>query len=638
MRLSNRLNNTLGRALMRHLAIAVALGAAALLCTCGAGDADALRPAAAHVESQLSQCAGRGLAEPDAQAADYDPRQILVVYRDGLTGFGISTPGSTAATMPNACLRRNAGYEALTDAIARRFGLAIRQQVYIGGVNLASFALPQGADGAAVLAALRREFGAQLESAQYDPLHHAHYVPDDPDYVEGRDGLQWGHWQVNCGPAWDVTLGDPQVLIAVVDTGVNIAHEELAQTVIDPAAEFPGEALDVLNGDNTVDDEQGHGTIIAGLIAAQGDNARTIIGAAPHCRVLPVKMAQDLTASTANVIAGCMLAQQLGARVVNLSFGTTVYVQVEGEMVDYLNDHGVLLVCSAGNDNTAVSEYPGAYGRALSVGSTNRVDRRSTFSNYADTVDIAAPGEDLKSCGHLATDGYVFWAWGTSFSAPLVAAAGGLLWSFRPQLTFDEVRSALVTSGAPTQGFGVVKPVKRLEIRAALQSILLQIVPVADGITLDPPQAVGAVVEHGTLTASLVNPRDVSQARYTLDFAPLGVADAYDIEHTGSGADCAASFELPPDLPNQTAELRVELQGIVGQAGAPLSIPVVLYNARGDANCDGLIDAADVPAIAAALGTAAGEPAYSIFADTDLDGAVTEADISAIGYFWRPAT
>lgn len=637
-----RLKGVLRGKAMKRMGMIAALACAVLLVACSGG-----APAPAQLPAAKAPAVTAGVP-----GVDYDPRVILVTYRNGLSPADIAaaseiaaraqagaagSPGAAAAQLPNEILRRNAGYTQLTDAIAQRYGLTIRQQVYISNVNMASFGLPAGAGGAEVVAALPREFAAQVAGAQYDPLHHAHYLPNDPDYTAGAESSQWGHWKVNCGQAWDYTMGDPQVLIAVVDTGVNLVQEELTATVIDPAVEFPGDKLDVKNHDNTVDDTQGHGSIIAGIIAAEGDNGRTIIGVAPHCRVLPVKIADGLDTGTAEIIAGCELAQQLGARVINLSWGTTEHVDIEEQMVFDLTDAGVLLVGSAGNDGAAVVSYPGAYGLALSVGATGNDDKKTTFSNWAETVSIAAPGKALKSCGHGSATTYASGAWGTSFAAPFVAGAAGLLWSYAPQLSLAQVRSALVNSGPLLPDF-YLAPTHRLDIYAALQAVIQQLTPSADGITVEPAAQVGTVYGRGWLTVRLVNAANVTQAQYTLDFAPVGVADAYDLQLPGSGVDFAATFILPPERPNQLAEVRVVLSGVGGLTGEPLSGPVTLYNMRGDANGDGLIDAADVAAVAAARGSAAGDADYSLFADTDLDGSVTEADIAAIGYFWLPAS
>ena len=422
------------------------------------------------------------LADPGTPGVDYDPNSITVFYKPGLrTASSLAanqTATALAASQPNAIVRKNKQYEPVTGAIALRYGLEICSQAYVNDCNFAGFELPDGADGKTVLAGIRDQFAESIEWATYSRLYNYCYNVNDPDYNSSSVtfGAQWGHKRIGCTTAWDYTRGSQSVRIAVVDTGVRITHEELSQRVLNPQTEFPGEKLDLANDDNTMEDSDGHGTFISGLVAAQGNNNRTIIGVAPDCEVIPIKISNGGSAADNILAQGCLLGGALGARVVNLSWGGYHTNPTLQNMVNSLVSDGVLFVAAAGNDAVTDAHYPSDYVNAVSVGWTGSSDQRTGNtstggSNYGDGVDICAPGEDYKSCGE-ASDSDYFWGAGTSFSAPLVAAAAGLLYTMDPSLSVAEVRSLLEDTGAPTTGFSTTNPPLRLDIAAALEELI----------------------------------------------------------------------------------------------------------------------------------------------------------------------
>jgi thermitase len=445
------------------------------------------------------------LADPGEPGVDHDPSIITVGYRPAALGFrsasAVHLPvGLSAAEQPNAVLRKEPRYEAITDSIAAGQPVTIRTQVYYGEVAQAAFDVDDGADSAAVLEAIRRDYAEYIEYASYATLYRQAFSPNDLYFTTSNSsaGPLWFMHRVKCADAWDYTKGDSEEWMADVDTGVRITHQDLVGQVLDPevlAAEMgPGTFFDIENNDNTVEDisDSGHGTFIAGILGAAGNGGGPMVGVAYQSRIVPVKISDGGTAPDSDIVAGSLLGFEAGARAVNLSWGGYHHNPSMRNMVNTIYNGGGLLFGAAGNDATTDFHYPSDYANAISVGSTNSSDNRASFSNYSTAVDIAAPGVPLVSTGHHSDNDYHDSYVGTSFSCPMVAAAATLLWSYKPDLTNDEVRFLLISTGADTSGFqNTDPPVLRLDIEAALDAV--------DAIRITAPKPT-AMIQQGTIT------------------------------------------------------------------------------------------------------------------------------------------
>ena len=398
---------------------------------------------------------------------DYHPGRITVIYRDAidttiLPDAAPISPDACAATQPNACLRERREYEEVTDAIAARFQLGIANQVYTGRANLAGFTLPDSADGAAVIRDLRREFTAFIDEADYSACGHLNYLTNDPLQLTSTatSGEQWPIHRLEIPSAWDYTMGSPDVLVASMDTGVRLTHEELAGTMINPEIVYPDITANTYYHSKEITDEHGHGTSVASLISAAADNGRTMAGIAPGCRHLPIRitgLGADFSDTT--FAEGAYLARALGVDVMSLSvYFTSDHTAVRDSMED-LADSGTLILVACGNWGTADTQYPAGYTCTMSVGGTLYDDERIVLetwgSNYGPDVEIAAPGAYLTSCCNLADSGddayHTFG--GTSSAAPIAAACAALVKSAFPSMTAEEIRALLVSTGAPVTGF-----------------------------------------------------------------------------------------------------------------------------------------------------------------------------------------
>jgi hypothetical protein len=312
-----------------------------------------------------------------------------------------------------------------------------------------------------------------VEYAQPNYIYHICNEPDDPDFPD-----QYAHQLIQMSDAWDISTGSRDVVIAVMDTGVDINHPDLKDNIWMNEDEIPDNGLDD-DGNGYIDDVNGwnfgdsnnnvkpdedyyyitgHGTQVAGVMAAVGNNGIGVTGVNWQCSIMPLRLSLDFT--SAEVAAALDYAAANGAHVVNMSFGADEFGPegdpIVKEAIDGAFAQSVLLVASAGNDDTITPHYPAAYYNVMAVASTNGEDIKTGHSSFGLWVDIAAPGTDIVTTD---LDGEYIATAGTSFSAPYVAAVGALLLSRKPELTHAEVRAILENTTDPVY-YGDIDPDK----------------------------------------------------------------------------------------------------------------------------------------------------------------------------------
>jgi type VII secretion-associated serine protease mycosin len=274
---------------------------------------------------------------------------------------------------------------------------------------------------------------------------------------------QWALDTTSFEATWPLTNGTGAV-VAVVDTGVQADHEDLTGTVLT--------GWDAIaNRSGATADPNGHGTHVAGIIAAAAGNGKGIAGAAPGVRILPVRvLPANGSGTVADVLEGIIWAADHGADVINLSLGGGGNDRTYAAAIRYALDKGALVVAAAGNEALEGNppSYPGADPGAIAVAATTMSGTRASFSNYGSYVDLAAPGSAIYS---TIPSGYASWS-GTSMATPYVSAAAALLAARHPGLSSGQVRDLLERSahdlGAPgrddTFGAGLVDPAKALSL------------------------------------------------------------------------------------------------------------------------------------------------------------------------------
>lgn len=262
--------------------------------------------------------------------------------------------------------------------------------------------------------------------------HPTDRVPNDPSYWQ-----QWHHSKLRSPLAWDLSVGDPGLVIAIVDGGVQLDHPDLAGALV-PGYNSDDDLAQTAGGD--VGDVDGHGTFVAGLAGAIGNNRTHVAGMGWDFSIMPIRYYnQPGGGYLHNILEGARWAAENGARCVSVSQTGVEYSSVQTTGA-YVKGLGALLFWAAGNDQRDLSWFD--WDDVIVVGATDPNDDRASFSAYGLAVDVFAPGTNIYSTGMpsaLAVGS------GTSASTPMAAGVCALVWSHRPRLTPDQVEQCLFT-------------------------------------------------------------------------------------------------------------------------------------------------------------------------------------------------
>lgn len=289
-----------------------------------------------------------------------------------------------------------------------------------------------------------------VESIDTERAASIEFTPDDTYF---SSTYQWGAQKINAEEAWDFTLGDQSVVIAVLDTGIDYTHDDLTANMWRDGSGYYG--YDFINDDNNPMDDNAHsydngvwkrntyiyhGTHVAGIAGAIIDNTMGVAGIA-QAKLMAVKVMNESGEGTdVTVSRGIEYAVDNGADIVLMSLGVDSSTLSLGRAVDYARDNGVVMVAAAGNEGSSSVSYPAKYAEVIAVGASTRQDGRATFSNYGSALEIMAPGSQIYST--RTGDQYQYLS-GTSTAAPFVAGVVALMLSVNPALTTGEIRSAI---------------------------------------------------------------------------------------------------------------------------------------------------------------------------------------------------
>ncbi len=381
---------------------------------------------------------------------------------------------------------------------------------------------------------------------------------------------QWGLKRIGLTAdpqsAWSLLGPDPRpVVVAVIDTGLDWNHLDFDwRNLWRNPKETPGNGADddgngyvddvigwdFLAGANTPWDHDGHGTLVAGIIAAAGNNGVGIAGVNPHARIMVLKALNAFGQTRASYIAKAIVyAADNGARIVNLSVGGESLTRIEQTAIAYARSKGVLIIVAAGNEGVEVGTFgPAGAEGVLTVAATNLDDSHPAFSNWGPEIDLAAPGVDILSLrarrtdtvlgiagvayearsAYVGEDSRYYRVSGTSFAAPFVAGVASLVLSKQPELTLEQLETVLTQSAEDIQtpgvdqfsGAGLIDARRALSldpsfsIEAAITGV--EVVALADGPAVSVRGTAGA---DAFKSAKL----EIGKGEAPAEFTPTGV-------------------------------------------------------------------------------------------------------------------
>jgi subtilisin family serine protease len=317
------------------------------------------------------------------------------------------------------------------------------------------------ASAAGVLAALQHD--PTIEFAERDYLAEAAFVPNDAYVVSGSE---WHLEKIQAPQAWNITFGASNVIVAVLDSGINAAHPDLAGKVL------PG--YDFVWGDSNPADDFGHGTAVSGVIAAAGNNSIGVAGVAFGSKILPVKvMDASGFAAYSTMAQGIRYAVDQGARVINISIAGSSPSSTLQDAINYAWSNNVVVVAAAGNNGNSTPQYPAACEHVVAVSATDPNDALASFSSTGGHLVLAAPGDNIYTTSRDLNNPYSSWR-GTSFASPIVAAVAALVASANASLDNAQIVSVLeqTADDLGTSGFDAVFGFGRVNADRAVSGAL----------------------------------------------------------------------------------------------------------------------------------------------------------------------
>ncbi len=297
----------------------------------------------------------------------------------------------------------------------------------------------------------KKVFSDSIDFIEKPQKYNTFLTPDDYSV-----STQWGLAKMNATLAWNITTGSVSNTIAILDTGINGAHEDLTGKVTAGRAFLNngGTVYDI--SANTDSDDHGHGTSVAGVAAAITDNGKGIAGTDWNAKLMPVKVMDSSGSGWDDDIAdGIIYAAQNGAKVINMSLGgDTSSSTLETAVNTAYNTYGCVVVAASGNENTTPISYPARYENVIAVGATNSSDNRCTpsdwgydiygrplGSNYGSNLDVVAPGNGIRTTKDTASGNEYRSASGTSLATPFVSGMASLILANHSSYTNAQVRS-----------------------------------------------------------------------------------------------------------------------------------------------------------------------------------------------------
>jgi len=346
-------------------------------------------------------------------------------------------------------LRPNAGTKEFGGGVERIFILEV----------------PNGTDIEKYVAELKKESFIEYAEPDYiattgGQLAETSVLPNDPQFAN-----QWGLRNtgqtinsiagvagndINVAGAWDMTTGNANMKVGVVDTGIPLGASEFSGRLV--------QGYDFVNNDNNPTDDQGHGSNVTSIVAAKGNNSSVMAGVNWNCRIIPVKSLDATSSGQYSWIAsGITYCADSGAKVISMSIGGPSPSSLMFDAITYANSVGGIVVVCMMNNNNAVPYYPAAYDNVIAIGAINNRGKRAVpfcwggGSSFGPHIDFCAPGEMVLGLNYQNANTVTYWC-GTSQATPMVAGVISLMLSKNPNLTFTQIYNLLKATAKDTLG------------------------------------------------------------------------------------------------------------------------------------------------------------------------------------------
>ena len=399
-------------------------------------------------------------------------------------------------------------------------------------------------------------------------------VPNDPSFkAANRNAEAWGYDAINAPRAWSTTTGSSNVLIAVIDSGLDVSHPDIAGRVVLPeplgwsGAPYPSDT-----------DKYTHGTHVAGIAAAAGNNGVGMAGVAWGVKVMPIRVfdypGSPDDGQDSMIAQAIVFAVDHGAQIINMSLGGGDYSQIEADACAYAWRKGAFVVAAAGNNGRDEAFYPASYDYTVGVAATDRKGVRAGFSNYGSLVDLAAPGVSIYSLLPVANGSYGYKN-GTSMATPYVAGVAALLKSIHPDYSPDQILTILKTTATDLGAAGRDDffGAGQIDADAALRNI----VPLPHGTLAANGKAhLSTTDPQLTLNLAATAQMGVTRARVS-NRSDFSLADEFDYDGTPLSLDWnLTDSRYGGKVASGTRRVYVQYQDSLERWSAPVSVSVYL--------------------------------------------------------------
>jgi subtilisin family serine protease len=399
------------------------------------------------------------------------PILLYCLFLTQTSGLAQTLPGAAPAYRADRILikpKPGMSRAALAGFHAAHKGKVLRTFDGIGGLQILQ--VPEGETVPGLVAKYRGSGLVDFAEPDYSAYTMA-TTPNDPKYL---DHTLWGLDKISAPAGWDVLTSASNILVAVLDTGVRYTHEDLAANMwLNP--NDGGHGLNALAETNDPWDDNGHGTLVAGVLGAVGNNATGVVGVAWRVQIMACKCFNSFGQGNDSDIITCIdYALTNGAQLINASWGVTNSLAVSNALAA-ARDAGIIVIAAAGNNATNIDlnpSYPSGFhlDNVVSVAYTTKTDTLAAASNYGATnVHLAAPGEQIYSTFAASDNFYLANNTGSSFAAPYVTGTLALMLAKYPAETYQQIIARVLAATDPLPSLtGKCVTGGRLNLRNAL--------------------------------------------------------------------------------------------------------------------------------------------------------------------------